>query len=445
MLSFVLNQPVPLQEDDRTEFKEITGLHAARSIIDTAEDYGVAFLNGTGGQIFWGIRDSDRLVVGVTLNARARDDVRKGVAGKFHIIQPPIDPSGYKVLFHPVVGSGTDSELCVVELAITQVAAAEPYFNHRSEAFVRINGVKQRLNGPKLTAWIRTRLQQRRPRTGTVDDPKVRELVNRVRQLFLEHGLEPGHWSPFLKVRKAPFTVSLEDLQTDGNLLAWLDEEKIDWISKTFLIRREWIVGEEARIHEEFFFDKQPSHFFSTISEHIDSVVWEEVHDTPTAYFLRSGVGKEWRRKGDCGVFFVLAVPVARFSSDRTIWKYIVDHTPYPWRYDRTYIQLRAWARLLDLNKRVHCVGSEIPFEIAEKIESNQIFLRDVIENRLKGTHDKWHPEDEALYRSESAAAKNTESLPWVIDFLRKHDLPWEEIPLGKSQQFHSTAEASKQ
>lgn len=64
---FVLNQPVTLEEDSHTEFKEVASRNPASTIIDTVEDYAVAFLNGTGGRILWGIRDQDRFVVGVSL------------------------------------------------------------------------------------------------------------------------------------------------------------------------------------------------------------------------------------------------------------------------------------------------------------------------------------------------------------------------------------------
>ena len=423
---FVLNQPVLLEEDRTVEFKEITGKNPASTIIDTVEDYVVAFLNGEGGRILWGIHDQDRVVVGVVLDARARDDIRRGVANKVHTIQPALDPSRYRLEFHSVAGEAVLPEMCVIEVSIEHIPAADPFFNHSGEAFVRINGVKQKLNGPKLTAWIKTRLRHDVPSPGSIDDSKLRDLVQRIRRIFSEHGLEPAHLARFLEVRKAPFSIGFRDIQTDAAFLQWLDEAKIDWISHTFLIRREWIDGEDDRVHEEFSFDKQPERFFSTISQHVDALIYDEIHDSPYAYFLRWGVGKEWERKGETRVFVVLAVPLARFSNERTIWKYITDQAPYPWEYGRTNIQLRAWARLLAVYKGVYCFGAEIPYETGVELESNTVFLRDVIENHRVRTRDDWHPEDYALYPSESLVAKDTDTFPQVLEFLKRYNLPWE-------------------
>lgn len=430
---FTLNERIPCEETQRLEFKEVTSKNPVRTITDTVEDYIVAFLNGEGGRILWGIRDEGAEVIGVLLNAAARDEVRKAVAAKIHAIQPAVDPSRYHLDFHRITGIEVHPELCIVEVSVAHIPAGDPYYNHSGDAFVRLNGVKQKLVGPSLTAWIKTRLRQDAPVSGSIDDPKIKALVQRIRLIFSEHGLEPAHLGRFLEIRKAPFALSFRDIQTDAALLNWLDESKIDWIAKTFLIRREWIDGEDNHIHERFLFDKQPEHFLTTISQHVDTLVYDEIHDTPRACFIRWGVNKEWERKGDTGVFVVIAVPLARFSNERTIYKYITDFTAYPWNYGRTQIQLRAWARLLDLNKHIACYAYEIPYTLGQSLESNDKHLRDLIETKLCRTRDDWHPEDYGLYPSESRAAKDTQNLHHIIEFLKTNNLPWEEISLIKS------------
>jgi len=152
----------------------------------------------------------------------------------------------------------------------------------------------------------------------------------------------------------------------------------------------------------------------------------EDIPAKPEAYFIRWGKGKEWRSKGDSRVFVVLAVPLARFSNERIIFRYISDFQPYPWEYGRTNIQLRAWARLLFLNKGFFCHGREIPYKIGEEIESNTVFLHDLIENRKALVRTDWHPEDYALSPSESVVAKDVHTLPRVLKFLRAFGLPCE-------------------
>lgn len=423
----MLNQPVALEEDDTTEFKEVISQSPVSTIIDTVEDYAVAFLNGEGGRILWGIRDKDRCVVGVSLDALSRDRIRKGIAGKFHNIQPAVDPTRFRLEFHLVDGNSGPAELFIVEFSIENVPTTHPFYDHRGELIVRINGVNQKLKGPQLTAWIQRRVQTEKHWSGSIDDPKLCAYVQRIRQVFYGHGLEPAHLARFLQVRKASFSITLSDIHSDAALLHWLDESKVNWIATTLLLRREWIDGEDSRIHEVFCDDKRPQIFLATASQHADALVFDDVHALPEAYFLRWGVGKEWHRKGEGRVFVVLAIPLARFSNERTIYKYISDFQPYPWMdYERTNIQLRAWARLLTVNKNIHCFGREIPYAVGEQLYANGIFLREVIEKHSKPTSDDWHPEDHAFYAEESANAKDTDTFPKVIEFLRSHNLPWE-------------------
>jgi hypothetical protein len=78
----------------------------------------------------------------------------------------------------------------------------------------------------------------------------------------------------------------------------------------------------------------------------------------------------------------------------------------------------------------IHCFGCEIPYNVGTKLESNAVFLRDVVENQSTRAGDNWSPEDYGLSITESAAAKNTDTLSYVIQFLKEHNLPWEEKPL---------------
>jgi len=79
---FVLNHSVPVEETRHYEFKEIKGSNPVDTIKNTADEYVVAFLNSEGGRIYWGIRDSDRIAVGVNLNYKQRDDLRRVVSEK---------------------------------------------------------------------------------------------------------------------------------------------------------------------------------------------------------------------------------------------------------------------------------------------------------------------------------------------------------------------------
>jgi predicted HTH transcriptional regulator len=67
----------------------------------------VAFLNGKGGRIFWGIRDACRYVVGVSLSYEQRDELRRVVTDKLNQIRPPISPAAYEINLHDVYEDST--------------------------------------------------------------------------------------------------------------------------------------------------------------------------------------------------------------------------------------------------------------------------------------------------------------------------------------------------
>src|SRR5687767_9680133 len=97
---FVLNEPISEEETRHCEFKEIKGRNPVDTIKNSADEYVVAFLNSEGGRIYWGIRDSDRVVVGVKLSSSQRDEIRRVVGEKLAQIQPPISPTAYRITFH---------------------------------------------------------------------------------------------------------------------------------------------------------------------------------------------------------------------------------------------------------------------------------------------------------------------------------------------------------
>lgn len=117
-LSFILGQHMKLEEIRYVEFKEIMGGNPGSSVRSNADEYAVAFLNCEGSRIFWGIRDADRLVVGVSLSYAHKDEIRREVAAKLSHIQPPMPPADFRLNIHPVRdGEGREvPDLYVVEL-----------------------------------------------------------------------------------------------------------------------------------------------------------------------------------------------------------------------------------------------------------------------------------------------------------------------------------------
>ncbi len=157
-LDFVLDQPLSIEETRHYEFKEVKGRNPAGSIQAVADQYAVAFLNSEGGKIFWGVRDEDRTVVGVLLDQRQRDEVRRVVTEKLGTITPPVTPTSWKLEIHPVRDdAGYLANRYVVELTVPRVSSKELFFAKGTEAWIKTDGGKKQLTGSALVEEIKKR------------------------------------------------------------------------------------------------------------------------------------------------------------------------------------------------------------------------------------------------------------------------------------------------
>ena len=159
-IRFVQDQPVPFEETRFYEFKEIKGRNPAGSITNASDEYAVAFLNREGGRIFWGVRDKDRITVGVALDERQRDDIRIKVSQKLAAVQPSI-VGHWELEFHNVYDfqEGIVADLWVVELVVPPPQRRDVFYTGSGELFVKTEGGRQKLQGPAATAFILKHLQ----------------------------------------------------------------------------------------------------------------------------------------------------------------------------------------------------------------------------------------------------------------------------------------------
>jgi DNA modification methylase len=157
---YILNHPVDIEETRHFEFKEIkSSVGAIKSIINACDEYAVAFLNGEGGRVLWGIRDHDRVAVGVPLSYQQRDKVRRDVHTKLATIEPRVDPSQYRLEIHQIRDEhgAMVPDICIVELLVPASNSAGPHYTGGGEAWIKLDGNKQRLKGPALTEFIKNR------------------------------------------------------------------------------------------------------------------------------------------------------------------------------------------------------------------------------------------------------------------------------------------------
>lgn len=158
---FVRGQPVQLEEARQIEFKEIRSEDPVLPIRRNIEIYGAAFLNSEGGRIFWGIRDHDRQVTGISLTYGQRDAIRRAVTDTLSKIYPPVSPNGYRIKFHEVYeGERPLADLYVVEVAIQPPQTNLLYFTSTGEVYVKTEAGKKKLTGVEIHNELIRRLQK---------------------------------------------------------------------------------------------------------------------------------------------------------------------------------------------------------------------------------------------------------------------------------------------
>ena len=165
-IKFVLNQPVQMEENLRCEFKEVKGGKPVKTIKNTVDEYVVAYLNSrVSGDILWGIRDSDRFVVGVNLNYQERDLLKKDTVSKLTNIQPAISPSTFSIKLFEIFKSPDDQQAIpgtyVVDVSVSEIHTDDFYFTGGNEAFIKTDAGKKKLSGPRLLNELIQRLKQK--------------------------------------------------------------------------------------------------------------------------------------------------------------------------------------------------------------------------------------------------------------------------------------------
>jgi hypothetical protein len=158
-LDCVLDCPLPIEETRHYEFKEILGTTPLNAIKNSVDEYAVAFLNCEGGRIFWGVRNTDRCVVGFKATYRQRDDIRQIVVQKLHGIRPPVSPSHWRITFHAVQdGTGRPVEdTFVLEVIVPRIDSRELFNTEGDQVFIKTDAGKVKLTLQEVYAERRRR------------------------------------------------------------------------------------------------------------------------------------------------------------------------------------------------------------------------------------------------------------------------------------------------
>lgn len=164
-MDFVLGQPLELEESLTCEFKEVRGSNPVQQIGKAIDVYAVAFLNARGGSVYWGVRDEDRVVVGLLLPLEKHDELKQVVGQKIAAIAPPVSPDAIELPFHRVQQVGPrkprSSDLFVVEVAVQAPEHPGLYLTGSGEAYVKTLGGKKKLTGSELIASLFAQLTRK--------------------------------------------------------------------------------------------------------------------------------------------------------------------------------------------------------------------------------------------------------------------------------------------
>ena len=132
------------------EFKAIKGNNPCKSILSVVDQYIVSFLNSpysNEGIIKWGI-DDDGKVIGVKLNKKQRDEIRKGIQCQINNILPPLTSNICDLQFQVILNDNNNiiEDLYIVELKVRHKFSKNLYSTGKGEVFIKRDGVKQKLN-----------------------------------------------------------------------------------------------------------------------------------------------------------------------------------------------------------------------------------------------------------------------------------------------------------
>jgi hypothetical protein len=154
--TFVRNQPLVLEETRYVEFKEIQGPSPMNSIKANADQYAVALLNNQGGRIFWGVRDPDKVVVGLTVTYPQRDEIKREVTSKLSKIQPAVSMQEFSLEFYPVQDELGQfiPDLYVFEIDVPRGSPTQLYATENHAVWMKTDAGKVRLTHDQVIAEI---------------------------------------------------------------------------------------------------------------------------------------------------------------------------------------------------------------------------------------------------------------------------------------------------
>ena len=274
--------------------------------------------------------------------------------------------------------------------------------------------------------WALHKLKSKPAGQDGLPEPSILDQVHRFKRVIAAHGMRPEHWSRFFSACDAPFAIARTDQINDDALLAWMDDDKVDWLCEIFLINRDWMDGEACtRPHNSIYFNKRPEYFFKTIEGELNKRTNKIREESAQVLFSLDSNDLNAEEDSGARLSVAIAIPLCRLSSELIVYRYIKDGASggYPWHDEPYRSHVKIMARLSHLHFQFWVYGLYFEKSNFIAVEDGRLLIPEAL-SKPGHHHCSWHPEDYALADCESRVAKETESLPISLEWMQQLCLP---------------------
>ena len=239
-----------------------------------------------------------------------------------------------------------------------------------------------------------------------VEPPTPQLVAKRLRQLFIDHGVEET------RIPRVFPKITLDDLSSDHLLIKKLTPELINEVAELFKVRSEWLEGVDDTIYYHPSCYKRPDKFFKFLK----TIKFDEMG---FPFRVITPVEKFDFKDNTHQPFSILFVEKIAELGDEDIYRYYLD-AGWAWDHWTCRIQLKAMALLYWKHIKHPITLYTVPRDIYFEIESRQKIPYQYLTGVLISNPSI---EDYISTPESSVVAKEFEELPDVYKYIEEYKL----------------------
>ena len=248
--------------------------------------------------------------------------------------------------------------------------------------------------------------------TEIVERSPVFGLADRFIEVFVSHGV---HINEIPRCFPDDIEITHADLSSQEKIIAMLSREVIDWVCRTFGIRRDWLeADDDYKYSTEDYYknmrslikllrDLKAQHFHG-----IRVIAYKNVDELDSS------------SERNQHVMLLIVVPAINFE-DKTVHRYIPIRTFWNWGYWRTRYEFKAITRVCYKELSIPFDGYDLDLETMTQLAEGSVFPKTIIDQTSGGF--TWFPDDYTEKASVSQCAKETYETNAIIDYIREQSL----------------------